>query len=366
MQRPRQSSAYTLVEVLISSLLSLIVVAGIFAVINTTNILTTKITGINATNIAIQNALDRVQLYLQQSYSTAYPLQISGTKILVVSATAPLSGTIAYSRGMVPVVAGTGATVTGTGIGVKFYRYVNGPYLATIPATGLLATSSSITLKAYTGSDGICSSSSVPQPGDVLLIYTTAQMGNFSGSATQTYECWANVAGVNSTSSLGGGTTQYVIALTGTMRTAEVEGTNGAYFTGTAISYMYDYSRGAAIMWSTYLLRPTAVFLSYRNSSTELGVLEPCSTTGTVVNTSTNYSTLARLCSGSSPLLTSGVPSPFAVVSLSNSKFVSVTLQATTDSTAYLTGKQDANGFSTFMGIRSMIHLKSRPSKRDQ
>ncbi len=315
---------------------------------NCSNILTAKTTSINTTSVTVQNALDRIQVYLQQSYTSPYPIDNTG-KIL----TAPISmpGTTAYPRGLVPVVNGAGATVTGTGVGIKFYRYVGGPYLAQIPTTGLAANAASITLLSNAGAQ-VCPA--IPQAGDLLLINTTALLG---GADSINYQVWATVKNGIAYTEVSGTRTYKDLPLTPSLR----PGIPDTTVSTTSIAYKYDNSTSSGATWTTYLLRPTAFLISYnqKTAKTELGLLDPCVTTGGIIDTTQNYTLLATLCSGRSPLL-DGLTPPFAVVSLSNNTFVTVNLQTKSDTDAYLSDKQAANGFSTYMGVRSMIHLKSK------
>ena len=132
----RHRSAFTLVEVLIGSAVGVIASIGVFAVINAGSMLTARNLSVNLTSNAMRKSLDRVEQVLQQSET-------------------------------IPVLIDTaGNTTVGPAAGVRFDRYIGGPYVIDAPA-GLAANVTSIALVRSTASSA---SPPLPQAGDVIRI----------------------------------------------------------------------------------------------------------------------------------------------------------------------------------------------------
>lgn len=343
-KRPNNRAGFTFVEILIAATISLVVLAGVYNLVYCSNILTAKCFAINSTNVESRNALDQLQSKLQTAYTVPLPFNTAG---VALSSTLTLTGTAAIPYA--PVYTGTTATVTGTGAGIRFYRYVGGPFQAKIPSGGLLANAGSISIIA-----GGTTQLPLPtlQKYDILVINRTAIV---SGTG---FQVWATVgANVGTGTTLSAGT--YTVTLTGTM-TTDASGTTA--LTGTAIQAATD-SNGQAITFYTTLLRPTA-FLFYPtvNSSgttTELRMLDPCVMNGNNVDVTKNVTTITRNVDNTATATV--LPSQFGIVSLASGTCVSAILHIrASDSDNYLANKQ-MNSFSTYMGLGTLIHLKSMP-----
>lgn len=342
---PRLRSAFTIVEVLVAVAILGLTVAGLYAMVRCANILFAKTYAVNATGTEVHNALDRIQNYLQQSYTPPLTIDSNGAVVNI-----PISGSTAYAAGMVPVTTGATATtgpVVGPASGIKFYRYVGGPYLMTPTNTNTIPGNVASLNFEYDPTLPAEVLPPKPQPGDFLVINTTALLG-----VSGTYQVWATVgtgaitATVSSTNKM-----TYTVPLVSPLRVGP-DATSGT----ASIQYVYDNTAKKAITWSTILLRPTA-FLFYTNgTTTELRLYDPFTLNGSNVNVSGTHSTLTR------ELYTSTTtPSQFCIVPFGNSTFVSMILRMRcSDYDQFLTNKQ-SSGFSTYMGVNYMVHLKSNP-----
>ena len=342
---PRFRSAFTMVEVLVAMAVLGLAVSGLYALVRCANILFAKSYAINATGTEVHNALDRVQDYLQQSYTPPIPIDSNGA---VVSTTISVAN--AYTGGLIPVVTGATATtgaLVGPAPGIKFYRYVGGPYLMTPTNTNTIPGNVASLNFEYDPTLPAEVLPPKPQPGDFLVINTTALLG-----VSGTYQVWATVgtgaitATVSSTNKM-----TYTVPLVSPLRVGP-EATSGT----ASIQYVYDNTAKKAITWSTILLRPTA-FLFYTNgTTTELRLYDPFTLNGNSVNVSGTRTTLTR------ELYTNATtPSQFCIVPFGNSTFVSMILRMRcSDYDQFLADKQ-SNGFSTYMGVNYMVHLKSNP-----
>ena len=334
-------SGFTLVEFLIAATISLALIEGVYSLVYCSNILTAKCLALNSTNVESRNTMDQMQGMLQTAYTAPVPISGSG---VALSSSLTLTGT-ANTLSMAPVYTGTTATITGTGAGIKFKRCVGGPYQTQIPTTGLLSTAASGTI---TLDNRALPLPPPPQKYDILAINSTAII---SGTG---YQVWATVNSVTGTSTSGNLVT-YTVSLSGTM----TDKSEKVLSTGTAIQYQTD-NNNKAITCYTLLLRPTA-FLFYTTvttsaTTTELRLLDPCTMTGSNVNVSANYTTLTRAVD-----ITTTPRAQFAIVTLGGKTFVSSLLRIRySDDDNYLANKQ-FDGFSTYMGLGTMIHLKSMP-----
>jgi len=343
---PTSLSGFTLVEVLVVSALTLLLIAGVYTLISCANVLTYKSFAINSTGTESHLALDQLQGALQTAYTVPTPIDSTGA---VISGTLSIKGTAAIASGMAPVVsAGTSAEITGTGAGIKFKRYVGGPYIPVIPSGGLSGTATTITIEL---DNNALPPPPLPKANDILLINTTALQG------AEGFQAWATVSGSPTLVSTSGSRVKYSVPLTSPMLDKEKDGT-----AITSIAYQTD-NQGNAVSYSASLLRPTAFLFSARGNKTELGMIDSYSmSNGKVVLTGNNYVTLTREIDTNS-----SNPSRFAIVSIKNEismeskTFVSVVLRIrSSDYDNYLANKQN-DGFCTFMGFSALINLKSTP-----
>ncbi|MEI8233655.1 MAG: hypothetical protein WCH57_03105 [Verrucomicrobiota bacterium] len=338
-------SGHTLLEILVASAAFLLLMTGLYGLIYCAKTLTFKNVATNTTGAAAHLTLDKIQSLLQQAYTIPIPIDSTGAN---VTGTLSLTGTAATASGLIPVVSGSQGTVTGTGAGIKFYSYVGGPYLTLITGTaGLSGSATSLSIQLDTQAQVPVP---LPQPGDKLLIKTTALL---SGSG---YQVWATVSGSATLIGSSGTLQTYAIPLTPPLKDSAENGN-----TVSGIQYQTDNTGINPVSWSTSLMRPTAFLISIRNSKTEMGMLQPYISTGTnTISTGSNYTTLTTE-------LDPTTPSCFSIVSLNSASFIGVTLSFNSSEfgnyfgTGTGAGNKQYDGFATFMGLSSLIQLKSLP-----
>jgi len=300
------------------------------------NVLTYKNYATNFTGTEAHNTLDQLQGVLQTAYSTPIAIDTTGAAL---SGTLSITGTAAVASGLAPVISGSTAVITGTGPGIKFYRYVGGPYIVTIPSGGLAGTATSGTIELDNSAQP---APPVPQANDLLLINTTVVPTSFQTRAT--------VSGTTTVISTNGSKVKYAVSFTPPMK--DLNGTATS-----PIPYQTD-NQGIAITCSASLLRPTAFIIVTNGVNKELRMFDSYTTdsSGKVVLTGSNYTTLTRaIDTGTSTL------SQFGIATLGGQTFVGLVLRIrSTDYDNYLANKQ-FDGFCTYMGFNSFIALKSKP-----
>jgi len=340
----RLHRAFTLVELTIAIAAALVVVTGVYTLWRCSMVLTAKCVSMNVTGIAAHNVLDRMQLLLQLAYTTPVALDSTGAP-LTAAFPLPLSGTAAVASGLAPVVTGS-AIITGTGSGISFYRHVGSPYLITVGTAGISATATQI---SFTADNGAQIPPPAPKPNDSLLIFTTAILSGtsiFSGTDNQV--C-AKLAAITGTSTAG-----TRVTYTATVTPPLVAGTIPV-----GISYQPNIL-GGSVDVSAVLIRPTAFVVV---NQTDLRYYDSyVSGTNGGVNVNSNYVTLTnQLTISGTAAPFDKTPTCFSVVTYENRPFVGVILHLRARNyDAYLSNKE-ANSFATYMGVESLISLKSNP-----
>ncbi|MEI7957726.1 MAG: hypothetical protein WCI40_01350 [Verrucomicrobiota bacterium] len=336
---PSSLLGFTLTEILIGLTVFFFLMAGVYSLFYCANVLTSKVWAINSTGTDAHNTLDAVQGALQTAYTKPIPIDSTGADL---STTLNITGTAATATGLAAATSGS-PQITGTGPGIRFYRYVGGPYAVTIPTGGLAGTATSGTIEL---DNSAIPAPPVPQANDILCINTTVVPTSFQD--------WATVSGTPTVASTNGTRVKYSVAFTPPMKDKDGNSTS-------AIPYQTD-NQGVAITCSATLLRPTAFIIttviSTSGTSKELRMFSSYTknANGTVNLTGTNYRTLTRaIDTGTSTL------SQFGIVTLENQNFVGLLLRVrSTDYDNYLANKQN-DGFNTYMGFSSFIALKSKP-----
>lgn len=134
-------SAFTLVELLVAATVSAVIGGGIFYFLNTALILCAKNFSLNYSNSSLRYALDRLDVEVAQAITI--PTLIDADGNVATSTSGPASG-------------------------VRFDKYVGGPYIVTHPGgAGLPAATTTFTLKRSVAS---LASPPVPGPNDVIRI----------------------------------------------------------------------------------------------------------------------------------------------------------------------------------------------------
>lgn len=332
-------SGFTMVEVMVASAVFMLLMAGVVALVYCANTLTFKNVAVNTTGTEARLTLDKVQSLLQTAYTNPDPLDSTGT---VIPGTLNITGSAAVASGLMPVFSGSDGTITGTGAGIRFYRYIGGPFLTQITNTaGLSGNAASIDIQLDTSAQAPVP---LPQPGDSLVINTTALL-NGSG-----YQVWAKVSGPARLTSSSGTKRTYTVPLTAPMKDKDGNTVSG-------IAYVKPDTTGNPVSWSISLMRPTALLISSTNGKTRLGLLDPCVYTGSnAIDTSANYTVLTTEID-----VDPKRPSCFSVATLGSSPFVGLALRIrSSEYDNYFANKQ-FDGFSTFMSLGSFIELKSVP-----
>ena len=189
-----------------------------------------------------------------------------------------------------------------------------------------------------------------PKPNDSLLIYTTAIL---SGTDNQV---WAKLAAITSSSTSGTKTT-YTATVTPPLVTI-----TGSTMTPVNIGYQPN-NTGGSVDVSALLVRPTAFVVV---NQTDLryfdSYLTGASGSTASVNVSSNYVTFTtQLTIPGTTAPSDPSPTRFSVVTYEGHPFVGVVLHVRSRSyDTYLLNKQ-ADSFATYMGIGSLISLKSNP-----
>jgi len=137
-----QNAAFSLVETLMGGAVASALGVAIFSFLNVGMFLSAKNLSINLTGNSVRASMDRIEAMLQQGDSS--PVLINGSAATVT---------------------------TGPAAGVKFDRYLGGPYVVTAPVTGLPASTTTLTITRSTHS---LASAPVPRVGDVLRIDSAA------------------------------------------------------------------------------------------------------------------------------------------------------------------------------------------------
>jgi len=347
-QNPKRRGGFTLIEILISSAMASLLLVVIYTLGNSVNILAAKSFAINSTGTQARNTMDLIQARLQEAYTVPVPIDSSGTALSGTS----LTGTAATATGFVPVVSGTAATLTGTGAGITFYRVVGGPYVVTVPSGGISSTANSIT---FTCDKAANPTPPAPLPTDTLMIYTTAVTSGTS------YQVWADLSGTATSTSSG-------TKVTYTQNISSIR--NGVSGAATGISRQTD-NNNNVITPSALLLRPTAfVIVSASTNTPQLRYIDGYTVSGTNaygdnIDVNSYTKVLTRDIEPTSvEIANNDTISSFGIVTMGYNSFVGVILHVRSgqyDAILNYKSKQRTD-FCTFMGIGSMVSLKSNPN----
>lgn len=312
-----RKDAFTLVEVLVASSAAMVILAGVYALVSAGMILSVKSLAINATGRDVRLAVDRTEAVLLQAYDVP------------------------------TLVNHAGATVSGSGpaAGVRFFRYLGGPYVVTIPTIGLSGTSTALTI---TRDNTALVLPPPPLPNDVIVINTTILM---SGSTNQVRA--TIVDGSTIATSTNGNRVSYTVKLKGTLGDANT---------------LIPYKSSTAV--TTTVIRPSAFVVVPTAKGRELRYMEsfPPSTPLDVSQKHSVYSEAIALPAYDSTPSTGDAMSdnnarPFALEKLYGRTFVNTRFRVRdTRYGRHLQGKQ-ADEFSTFMGVNALISSKCNPNE---
>ena len=125
-------------------------------------------------------------------------------------------------------------------------------------------------------------------------------------------------------------------------------------------------SSGTAITPSAMLLRPTALVVTGTSSSPELRLIDDYVLSGTTVDVNQNYTVLtSEIQPAISASGTDSTPSGFGIVQMQSSNttgdFVGVVLHVRSQAFDRVLANKQRKDFSTYMGVGSLVPLKSKP-----
>jgi len=349
--------AFTYVEMLMVVAVGMVVIGGVYSFWRTSSIIGTKCISMNITEIAAHNVLDRLQRTLQTAYTQPYTIDVNGNPLFggttVLNNGAGITGNAAVNSGLAPVVTGSLATITGTGPGISFFRVVGSPYLVSMGTAGIASNATSISFTSDTTAQIV---PPAPQDNDWLVAYTTALL---TGTSNQV---WIHLSGSPTTSSSGSKIT-YTMVVSGTLFTLSSTGN-----APTSLPYQASTTgTGSSVDVSAMLLRATAFLVVNQTDLRYYDSYKVGNATGIAANNSvnvsgTNYVTLtSQLTLSGTTAPYDNFPTCFSVVQFGGRPFVGVNLHVSANNySTYLQGK-GADFFCTYMGVGSLISLKSNP-----
>jgi len=309
--------AFTLAEVLVAMAAATMLVAGIYGLLYTGTVLSVKSLSLNASGRDVRLATDQAQNLLLQAYDVPTLLDH------------------------------TGATVSGTGpaSGVKFTRYYGGPYVLTIPVTGLSGSSTSLTLTRDTTS---LVTPGPPQPNDIIVINTTILMSGESNQVRATIR-----EGSTITSSTNGRRVTHTVQLSKPLGDP-----------GTVIPYQANSAVTAVV------IRPAALVVVPTHKGRELRYYESFSLSGTLNlqrkhTLLTDKIALPAYNSDPSPAdpMTDANARPFTLEKLFGRTFVNARFRIRDTRYARYLHRRQYDEYSTFSGVNAAIPSKCNPNE---
>jgi len=317
--RSRRSGGFTLLEVLMAAGAAVVVAGGVYVLTQAGMIVGVKSLAINATGSAARSSIDRAQRYIQLAYET--PTLINSN----------------------------GVTVSGTGpaAGIRFYRYMGGPYVIKLPTAGLSGTTKTLTV--------VCDSTAhvpppKPEPYDAFVINTTILM---SGSANQVT---AYVAAGNSVvSSTNGNRITHTVTLAD-----KLTGDGGS--TG--------FIAADAGIVTAILIRPTALVVKPTATGRELRLFESFPK-GSTVDVNGKHAVLTNQLSlptydstpSATDAMTDANAKPFWVQTLNHKTFVYTDLRIRDSRYGKYLNTRQVDEFATFAQLQSRIPTKCNPNE---
>jgi prepilin-type N-terminal cleavage/methylation domain-containing protein len=284
----RQKAGFTLVELLVGATIGAVVSLGVFAFLNTGSMLAARNLSLNLSSNSMRDSLDRVEQLIQQGDTMPTLINTSGT------------------------------AATGPAAGVRFDRYVGGPYVINPPA---LSVASSVTSLTLVNSMNSAASPPLPTEGDVIRIDGYATLRPRIG------------AGPYSTSTPSLGMRAVVVPLTTTL--------------GTTVS--------ASTLLRARLVRDVAVIVMPSGAGRQLRYYPDIAGTSNL-NDASKYKILTDQIG-----LETSDATPFSLVTIQNRSFVSMSLRVRASNfDNRLLGKQ-ADRFNTFARVDSFIRPKINP-----
>lgn len=312
-----RDAGFTLVEVLLAMAAATVLLAGVYGLVHAGTILSVKSLSLNASGRDVRLATDQAQNILLQAYDIP------------------------------TLIDHTGAAVTGTGpaAGVKFTRYYGGPYVLTIPASGLSGTTTKLTLTRDTSS---LVTPGPPQPNDIIVINTTILMTGESNQVRATVKEGSTV-----TSTTTGKRVAHTVQLTKPLGDP-----------GTLIAYQANSAVTAIV------IRPAALIIAPTANGRQLRHYESFNMSQ-ALNLQHKHTVLTNKIAlpsyNSTPAandpMTDANARPFTLEKLYGRTFVNARFRIRdTRYARYLHGKQ-YDEYSTFSGVNAAIPSKCNPNE---
>lgn len=281
-------SAFTLVEILVGAAISSIIAVAIFSLMNAGMILSAKNLSINLTSNSMRGALDRVEQIVQRGDT------------------------------MPTLIDNTGADVAvGPAAGIKFDLAIGSPYVVTLTAGSIPASSTILTLTRSTNS---AASPPPPKPGDIIRIGPTLR---------------SRIQSVSSGAVDGQSHQPFTTTLTAALGTT-VTPTSGVIVTAR-------------------IVRNVAIIVMPANGNPELRYYNTFDTTANL-NDPANYVVITDQIGTASDDST-----PFALLSVGGQSFVEFSLRVrASNADKGIRGRQN-DQFNTYSRTKTLIHPKTVP-----
>lgn len=280
--------AFTLVEVLVGTAVSAVLATAIFALLNAGMILSAKNLSLNLTSNSMRTALDRVEQGVQMGNAMPTLIDTAGADV-----------------------------AAGSAAGIKFDRVVGSPYVVTLPAGGIPASATTLTL---TRSTHPVASPPVPSAGDIILITV-----NEATLRARIQSVGNPVAGA--------GRQSFLITLTAPL--------------GTAVAPI------TATIVSSRLVRNVAFLVKPANGKPELRYYQTFDTT-TNLNNPAGYTVVTDQIGTAAADAT-----PFSIVPVGTQSFVSFSLRVRASNADQGIRSQQRDQFNTYSRIETLIRPKT-------
>ena len=281
--------AFTLVEVLVGTAVSAILAVAIFGMLNTGMILSAKNLSLNLTSNSMRTALDRVEQIVQMGNAMPTLIDTAGANVSA-----------------------------GAAAGIKFDRVVGSPYIVTLPAGGIPASATTLTLTLSTHP---VASPPAPSAGDIVLI-----------NVNEATSLRARIQSVGIPIAAGPARVSYLVTLSAPL--------------GTAVAPI------AATIVSARLVRNVAFLVMPANGKQELRYYQTFDTT-TNLNNLAGYTVVTDQIGTAAADIT-----PFSIVPVGAQTFVSFSLRVRASNADKGMRTQQRDQFNTYSRIETLIRPK--------
>lgn len=325
---PARRDGLTLVELLVATTIGIIISAGLYAFVQAGMIVGIRSLAINNTGSASRLSLDQAEQLLQVAYDAPIPIQKNGTKLTTENTPAA---------------------------GVRFFRYVGGPYEVDIPSGGLSGNTKTLNIfcrnQTSTDSGGAPPAPPRPLENDVLVINTTILM---SGRSSQIYAYVSSITGTRTETRKNAADknvvgTRYTVSLKDTLTGNNSSIPSGSTSTITAV-----------------LIRPTALLVVPNAGNRELRLYESFPNDNTL-NINRNFRVLTDQIAWerntTSASTDDAFSTPFFIRKVGERTFVNSNFRVRNTRYDRFLRHPERNEFSTFNGLSSRVPVKCNPNE---